>query len=136
MRELDLLNGALKGVRMAISLGIKSTLFFVLMFLPLGAETNFLAQPKKIKQPKVTPEDCLQKMLEGQQIAARQLQYLGQIQGIQITTGQDFFEGSGKLKNAKQDKLQEYKKQQEKLNKLALEFENALKEHRDYLKNF
>lgn len=131
MRALDLHSGAFRDISMRIPV------FILLGSLcySLWADTNFLAQPKK-KLPKVTAEDCLQKILEGQQIAARQLQYLGQIQGIQIATGQDFFDGIGKLKNAKPEKLREYKAQQEKLNTLALEFENALKEHRDYLKQF
>lgn len=132
MRALDLHSGAFRSKM--VSKFSKMFFVFVMIFSQLTAE-NFVMPPKK-KLPKVTAEDCLQKILEGQQIAARQLQYLGQIQGIQIATGQDFFDGTGKLKNAKQEKLREYKAQQEKLNKLATEFENALKEHRDYLKQF
>ncbi|CAN5134793.1 hypothetical protein BH09DEP1_BH09DEP1_5090 [soil metagenome] len=120
--------------RLGITMRVHA-LIMALIFCPLVAN-DFVMPAKKKKVPKVTAEDCLQRMLEGQQIAARQLQYLGQIQGIQIATGQDFFDGTGKLKNAKQEKLQEYKAQQEKINKLALEFEDALKEHRDYLKQF
>lgn len=131
MRELDLHSGAFKDNYMRIPVFI----FLGSLCYSLCADTNFLAEPKK-KQPKVTAQDCIQEILEGQKIAARQLQYMGQIQNIELEWGQDFTEDAGIFKKAKPEQLQEYMAHKKKSNQARLEYEQALKDERDFLKQF
>lgn len=109
--------------------------FFVSIFYCAVAENNFLVEPKK-KQPKVTAQDCIQEILEGQKIVAHQLQYMGQIQNIELQWGQDFTEDMGIFKKAKPEKLQEYMAHKKKSIQIRLEYEQALKEERNFLKQF
>lgn len=130
MRALDLHSCVFRDIYMRIPL------FLIIVFCcPLFADTNFLVEPKK-KQPKVTAQDCIQEILEGQKIAARQLQYMGQIQTIELQWGQDFTEDSGIFKKAKSEQLQEYMAHKKKSNQARLDYEQALKEERDFLKQF
>jgi hypothetical protein len=131
MRALDLHSGAFRD----ISMRIPAYFFLGSVCFSLCADTNFLVVPKK-KQPKVTAQDCIQEILEGQKIAARHLQYMGQIQNIELQWGQDFTEDVGIFKKAKPEQLQEYMAHKEKSNQARLDYEQALKDERDFLKQF
>lgn len=100
----------------------------------MATPTNEFVQQKK--QPKVTAQDCIQEILEGQKTAARQMQYLGQIQLLELQWGQDFMEDEGIFKKANTPQLQNYMHAKKKSNHARLEYEQALKEERDFLKQF
>ena len=121
----------LKGIIMRLTASVLlGSLFCVAL-----ADTSFVVEPKK-KQPKVTAQDCIQEILEGQKIAARQLQYMGQIQNIELQWGQDFTEDVGVFKKAKLEQLQEYMAYKKKSTQARLDYEQALKDERDFLKQF
>lgn len=110
---------------------------FILVFnmVPLFAtQTNEFVQPKK--QPKVTAQDCIQEILKGQQIVAGQMQIIGKIQAIELQWGSDFIDDEGVFKKATNPQLQQYFQAKQKSNQARLEYEQALKEERDFLKQF
>jgi hypothetical protein len=121
----------LKGITMRLA----GYVFLGSLFCMASADTSFVVEPKK-KQPKVSAQDCIQEILEGQKTAARQLQYMGQVQNIELQWGQDFTEDVGVFKKAKAEQLQEYMAHKIKSNRIRLDYEQALKDERDFLKQF
>lgn len=110
----------------------------VLCPLYMFGDSEFTVTKKQtpVKQSKVTVEDCVQEILEGQKIVARHLQYMGQIQSLELQMGQDVIDDAGVLKKAKQPQLQEFMAHKKKSNQARLEYEQALKCERDFLKQF
>ncbi|GMU19814.1 MAG: hypothetical protein AMXMBFR12_10050 [Candidatus Babeliales bacterium] len=106
------------------------------LFICCDSEFILEKKPAVAKQPKVTVEDCIQEILEGQKIVARQMQYMGQIQMIELQWGQDCMDDTGILKKAKPVQLQELMAHKKKTNQTRLEYEKALKQERDFLKQF
>lgn len=116
--------------------GIFMMQFILLANINADSEFTLAKKQTPIKQPKVTVEDCVQEILEGQKIVARHMQYIGQIQTIELQMGQDVMEDTGILKKAKQTQLQEYMAYKKKSNQARLEYEQALKSEREFLKQF
>lgn len=117
---------------------IRKIAFIAIFPLFIWCDSEFILEKKPIaaKQPKVSVEDCIQEILEGQKIVARQMQYMGQIQTIELQWGQDCMDDTGILKKAKPVQLQELMAHKKKTNHIRLEYEKALKQERDFLKQF
>lgn len=104
----------------------------------LWGDSEFVIEKKQkpVTQPKVTVEDCIQEIMEGHKTGARQIQYMGQIQMIELQWGQDCMDDTGILKKAKQVQLQEFMAHKKRTNQARLEYEQTLKAERDFLKQF
>lgn len=119
---------------------MKYILIMVLAFSiqTISGDSEFIIEKKQkpVPQPKITVEDCIQEIMEGHKTSARQMQYMGQIQSIELQWGQDCIDDTGILKKAKQAQLQEFMAHKKRSNKARLEYEQTLKAERDFLKQF
>ncbi len=115
----------------------KQILAFLGLFSIITVGETFTVKPKK-KQPKITAQDCCDQLMSGLQTDARIAQYQGNIQSIELGWAKDFLDDvpHALFKDANQDQLQDFYNHKKKCNVIREEYEKALREERDYLKQF
>ncbi len=122
-----------------VRIGYRSLFVSCMMFciITFGAD-DFVIKPSQKKQPKITAEDCCRVMLDGQKITARHMQYVGEINSIELAWAEDFFNGEANalFKKATGQQLQEYAAYKEKSNCARAAYEKVLREEYDFLKQF
>ena len=92
---------------------------------------------KKEKKPKISAEDCCRQIMQEMKNLASIAQYSGQIQSIELEWVEDFFENEKNvLTLATQEQLQKYYAHKQKSNQIREEYEKALCQERNFLKQF
>lgn len=96
---------------------------------------SFVVPPKK-KQPKITAQDCCQEILLEMHSNARIFQHMGAIQAIELGWAQDILEDdkNALFNRASQEQLQKFMHSKQELKAIREEYERALKQEREFLK--
>lgn len=108
---------------------------FLMFITDLNSSENFTIAPKK-RPVKLTASDCCQHILEELKGFARISQYIGIIQGIELTWVENYMNEKKNtfFNRATQEQLVRYNNHKQKVNAAREEYEAVLRENRDFLK--